>query len=80
MRHVLANALIFGVLGHRLFDEGEMIGTERTDATRHFFATLLEGDFSGDKALLDIENGFHFLEIDGGAETASFYRSCVGTL
>ena len=49
-----------------------MIGTERTDATRHFFATLLEGDFSGDKALLDIENGFHFLEIDGGQKLLHF--------
>ena len=72
LRHVLANALIFGVFGHRLFDEGEMIGTERTDAARHFFATLLEGDFSGDKALLDIENGFHFLEIDGGQKLLHF--------
>ena len=72
LRHVLADALIVGVFGHRLFDEGEMIGTERTDAARHFFATLLEGDFSGDKALLNIENGFHFLEIDGGQKLLHF--------
>ena len=70
--HVLANALVVGVFGHGLLDEGEMIRTERTDAARHFFASLLEGDFAGDKAFLDVENGFHFLQIDGREKLLHF--------
>ena len=72
LRHILADALIVGVFGHRLFDESEMIGAERTHAARHFFATLLEGDLSGDKAFFDVENGFHFLEIDRGEKLLHF--------